>query len=317
MKKLIAFTMAMLMLLALTACGAADDGKYHIGICQLAVHPALDAATKGFQDALVQELGADNVEFDLQNAAGDSNTCSSIVLQFVADDVDLMLANATAALQAATAATADIAILGTAVTEYGVALGIENFNGTVGGNVSGTSDLAPLDRQAAMIRQWCPDAKTVGLLYCSGEPNSQYQVDMVQKYLEEMGLTCTKYAFSDSNNMAAVTEAAAAESDAIYVPTDNTVATGAPIIDGICRAARVPVFAGEAGICSGCGVATLSISYYDLGMTTGRMAARILKGEAEVSTMAIAYEENLTPQYNETICRDLGLTPPEGYEPLG
>ncbi len=319
MKKMIAVLMAMFLLVSMTACGSAEkaeDGKFTVGIVQLVTHDALDAATNGFMDALKEELGEENVTFDLQNAAGDSNTCATIVNAFVSDNVDLIMANATPALQSAQAATADIPILGTSVTEYGVALDIDGFSGTVGGNISGTSDLAPLDEQAAMLQEWFPDAKNVGLLYCSAEPNSQYQVDTIQAKLEEMGYSCTKYAFSDSNDMAAVTEKAAAESDVIYVPTDNAVASSTGIIDGICQAAGIPIIAGEEGICSGCGVATLSISYYDLGVATGKMAAKVLKGEADISTMPIEYAP-ATPKYNPTICEALNLTPPEGYAPIG
>ena len=286
-----------------------------MGVCQLVTHDALDAATQGFIDALTEELG-DAVTFDVQNAAGDSNTCSTIVNSFVAADVDLILANATAALQAAVAATADIPILGTSVTEYGVALDIDDFTGTVGGNVSGTSDLAPLDQQAAMVQTLFPDAKNVGLLYCSAEANSQYQVDTVKGYLEEMGYTCTLYPFADSNDAAAVTQTAADASDVIYVPTDNTVAANTGIVDNICQPAGVPVIAGEEGICKGCGVATLSISYYDLGVTTGKMAAQILTGEADISTMPIAYAENFTPKFNTVIGEALGIAMPEGYTPV-
>ena len=319
MKKILAIVCAVLMLCSLAACGssAADDGKYTVGICQLVTHDALDAATQGFQDALIAALGEENVEFDLQNAAGDSNTCSTIINAFVSSDVDLIMANATPALQAAQAATADIPILGTSVTEYGVALDIADFNGTVGSNISGTSDLAPLDQQAAMLQEWFPDAKNVGLLYCSAEANSKYQVDTVKALLEEKGYACETFAFTDSNDMQAVTNAACEFSDVIYVPTDNAVASGTDVIDGVCRAAGVPIIAGEEGICAGCGVATLSISYYDLGVTTGEMAAKILKGEADISTMPVGYAENFTPKYSAEICEDLGLTPPEGYTAIG
>jgi len=324
MKRLLALTVAALMLIAMLAgCGnakapASEGGNvYHVGIIQLVTHDALDAATQGFQDALIAELGAENVVFDLQNAAGDTNTCATIVNSFVSGNVDLIMANATPALQAAAAATADIPILGTSVTEYGVAMGIEDFSGTVGGNVSGTSDLAPLDKQAQMVKEWFPDAKNVGLLYCSAEPNSQYQVDTIKAMLENLGYTCALYAFADTNDMSAVTQNAADNSDVIYVPTDNTVASGTGIIDGICRTAGVPIIAGEEGICSGCGVATLSISYYDLGVATGKMAARILKGEADISTMPVEYAATSTPKYNAAICEDLGLTAPEGYTAIG
>lgn len=316
-KNVIALVLAAAMVLSLAACGGSSAKKdsFTVGICQLVPHDALDAATQGFKDALEKELPG-KVTFDEQNAAGDPATCSTIANGFVSSKVDLIMANATHALQAAAAATADIPILGTSVTEYGVALSIENFTGTVGTNVSGTSDLAPLDQQAAMIKEWFPEKKTVGLLYCSGEANSQYQVDVVQKCLEDLGYTCTQYPFSDSNDMASVTQNAASASDIIYVPTDNTVASNTGIVDNICRPAKIPVIAGEEGICKGCGVATLSISYYDLGVATGNMAAKILKGEAKVAEMAIEYAPQFTKKYNEAICADLGLTAPGGYEAI-
>lgn len=168
---------------------AADGQTYKVGICQLVQHVALDAATQGFKDALTEQLG-DAVTFEEKNAQGDSNTCSTIINGFVSDNVDLILANATPALQAAQAGTNTIPVLGTSVTEYGVALGIDDFDGLVGTNISGTSDLAPLDEQAGIIKELFPDAKTVGLLYCSAEANSQYQVDTVKASLEELGYTC-------------------------------------------------------------------------------------------------------------------------------
>ena len=332
-KKLLALALAAVMVLSLAACGGskteapaeapaeteqteapAEAVTYNIGICQLAPHPALDAATQGFRDALEEALPG-QVTFDEQNAAGESATCATIVNGFVSAGVDLIMANATPALQAAVAATADIPILGTSVTEYGVALGIDNFSGTVGTNVSGTSDLAPLDQQAAMVKEWFPDAKTVGLLYCSAEANSQYQVDTVQGFLEELGYTCTQYPFSDTNDMASVTQNAADNSDVLYVPTDNTCANNTGIIDNICHG-KTPVITGEEGICGGCGVATLSISYYDLGVATGKMAAKILTGEADVAEMPIEYAPQFTKKYNEATCADLGLTVPEGYEAI-
>ncbi len=296
---------------------AEETETYTVGICQLVQHEALDAATQGFIDALTEEMG-DQVEIlEVQNAQGDSNTCSTIINDFVSKDVDLILANATPALQAAAAGTSDIPILGTSVTEYGVALGIDDFDGTVGTNISGTSDLAPLDQQAAMLNELFPDAKNVGLLYCSAEANSQYQVDTVQAALEELGYTCTQYAFSDSNDLSSVTTTAATESDVIYVPTDNTVASNTEIINNICLPAEVPVIAGEEGICAGCGVATLSISYYDLGVATGKMAARILGDGEDISTMPIEYAPEFTKKYNADICATLGMEIPEDYVAIG
>ena len=295
------------------AAEASGDGSYVIGICQLVQHEALDAATQGFKDAVTEALGAENVTFDEQNASNDSATCATIINQFVSNNVDLILANATAPLQAAAQGTDTIPVLGTSVTEYGVALDIDNFDGLVGTNVSGTSDLAPLDQQAAMLQELFPDAETVGLLYCSAEANSQYQVDTVQGYLEEMGYTCTQYSFSDSNDLAAVATTAAQESDVIYVPTDNTVASNTEIIRNICEPAQVPIIAGEEGICSGCGVATLSISYYDLGVATGNMAVQVLTGEADISEMPIEYAPEFTKKYNPELAEAMGVTIPDDY----
>lgn len=334
-KKLLALLMACAMVLALAACGGGNDApdantpaaadpsgstaqpagdgkKYKVGISQYVTHPALDAATEGFIAAMNDKLGEDGWEYDFQNAAEDIPTCATIATSFVSQGVDLIMANATPALQAAAAATGDIPILGTSVTEYGVAFGIKDFSGTVGGNVSGTSDLAPLDQQAEMIKAWYPDAKTVGLLYCSKEDNSQYQVDTVQSYLEGMGYTCTQYSFSDSNDIAAVCQTAADNSDVLYVPTDNSAASNTPVIDNICRG-NIPVFCGEEGICKGCGVATLSISYYDIGYKTGEMAAQVLTGQADISNMPIEYAPEFVQKYNPSMCEALGLTAPDGY----
>lgn len=298
------------------AADSAENDKFVVGICQLVTHDALDAATQGFKDALIAELGEENVEFIEQNAAGEANTCVTIVNDFVSKEVDLIMANATAALQAAANATLDIPILGTSITEYGVALEIADFNGTVGGNISGTSDLAPLDEQAQMVIDLVPDAQTVGLLYCSAEPNSEYQVKVVREYLENAGLTVEDFAFSASSDVAQVAEAAAAACDALYIPTDNTAASCTETINNVVLPTGTPIIAGEAGICGGCGIATLSISYYELGKTTGAMAAKILKGEADIAEMPIEYDNNPVKKYNAVNCAELNIAVPEDYEPL-
>lgn len=298
---------------ASTAAADTSDKTYLVGICQLVQHPALDAATKGFEDALTKEFG-DAVKFDEQNAAGDSATATTICTNLVSEKCDLILANATASLQAAAAATTDIPILGTSITEYGVALNIDNFDGTVGGNISGTSDLAPLDQQAKMVKEFVPDAKTLGILYCSAEPNSKYQADKVQEYAEADGLTVKTYTFSDSNDVTSVTQQACSECDVLYIPTDNTAASCTTAINNVASQAKMPIICGEEGIMSGCGVATLSIDYYGLGQKTGEMAAKILKGESDISAMPIEYYDNPVKEYNPTICEELGITAPEGYE---
>ncbi len=295
---------------------APADKVYKIGISQLITHEALDAATEGFKKALVDELGEDKVVFDLQNAAGASDTCVTIANSFVSSKVDLIMTNGTAALQAAANATMDIPILGTSITEYGVALGIDNFSGTVGGNISGTSDLAPLDEQAQMIIDLVPEAKKVGLLYCSAEPNSAYQVKVVKEYLEAKGIEVVDYAFTDSNDVALIAETAATDCDALYVPTDNTAASCTQAIDNVVRPKGVPIIAGEAGICNGCGVATLSISYYDLGYKTGLMAAKILTGEAKIADMAIEYAADPAPKYHVERCEEMGITVPDSFSAL-
>ena len=314
MKKIIALALAVLILVSLAACGGSGSGKYKVGICQLVQHPALDAATQGFQDALTKQLG-DKVEFDVQNASGEPTNCTTIINGFVSSKVDLIMANATPALQAAASATDTIPILGTSVTDYASALEISGWTGTVGGNISGTSDLAPLDGQAAMIQELFPDAKTVGILYCSSEANSQYQVDVITGYLTELGFTVTPYSFTDTNDVASVAQAACA-SDVIYIPTDNTAASNTEAIANVVLPAKVPVVAGEAGICQGCGVATLSISYYDLGYATGLMAAKVLTGEAKISEMPVQYAPEFTKQYNAANCEALGITVPGDYTPL-
>ena len=297
---------------AAPAESAADS--YTVGIVQLVQHVALDASAKGFQDALVEELGEDKVKFDYQNAAGDSATCSSIVSGFVTEKVDLMLAIATPALQAAANGTAVIPVLGTAITEYGTALSIDDFNGTVGTNVSGTSDLAPLDQQAAMFDELIPDAAKIGIIYCSAEANSKYQAEVVKENLEAKGKSVNVYTFTDSNDVQAVTQNAVSENDALYIPTDNTAASNTGLIDAVASEAGVPIICGEEGIMSGCGIATLSIDYYELGKTTGAMAAKILRGDANVSEMPIEYYQNPVKKYDAERCEKLGIKVPDGYE---
>lgn len=306
MKKLLAVLLAAIMIFAMCGCGGTtNDGTYTVGICQLVQHPALDAATQGFKDALTAEMAGKTITIEVSNANNEPAVCTTIVTNFVNKNVDLIMANATPALTAAVSGTSTIPVLGTSITEFGVALGIDNFSGTVGGNVSGTSDLAPLDKQAQMIIDLFPDAKKVAMLYCSAEPNSAYQVKKVKEFLEAKSITVIDKSFSDSNDVNTVAAAAAAEADVIYIPTDNTAAECATAINGVIG--NTPVIAGEAGICSGCGVATLSIDYYDLGVATGKMAAKILKGEAKIEEMPIEYSAEFTKKYNAAKCAQLGI----------
>lgn len=311
MKKVVAFLLTAVMALSMVACGGASD-VYMVGVCQLIQHPALDSATQGFQDALVEKLG-DKVVFDVQVAAGDTASCSTITNTFAANQYDLILANATAALQSASASTADIPILGTSITDYATALDADNWTGVTGKNISGTSDLAPLDQQAACLNELFPNAKNIGILYCSSEANSKYQADVIQKELENLGYACKVYTFTDSNDIAQVTQSACNDSDVLYVPTDNIVANCTEAINNVALPAGVPIFAGEAATCSGCGVATLSIDYYDLGYQTGLMAYEILVNGANPAEMQIQFAPNVTKMYNATNAAELGVAIPADY----
>ncbi len=329
LRKIMAVLMAASVAASLAGCGgssssgssdsssdsaSSDSGKvYKIGICQQLEHEALDQATQGFEDACEEKFGKDNVTFDLQNGQGEQANCATITNSFVADNVDLILANATTALQCAAAATDSIPILGTSITDYATALDISDWSGSTGMNISGTSDLAPIDQQEDMLVELVPDVKTVGILYCSAEPNSAYQAKLFEDALKEDGIEYKEYTAADSNEIQSVTTSAISECDALYIPTDNTMASNTEIINNICLPAKVPVVAGEQGICAGCGIATLSISYYDIGYKAGEMAYDILENGKDISTMKIETAPNVTKMYNPTICEELGIEVPDEY----
>ena len=322
MKKMTALLLACLMIMSLmVGCGgsgeaesAGDEAKvYNIGIVQQLEHPALDAASQGFIDACNELFGEGNVKIDLQNGQNEQTNCATISNNFVAANVDLILANATTALQTAAAATNQIPVLGTSITDYATALDIADWNGTTGTNVSGTSDLAPLDQQEDMLVELFPDVKKVGILYCSAEPNSAYQAKVFGAALDEDNIAWEAFTAADSNELQSVASAAVESCDVIYIPTDNTVAGATEVVNNVCLPAGVPVIAGEEGICAGCGVATLSISYYDIGYKAGEMAYDILVNGADVSTMEIQYAPQVTKKYNAANCKALGIAVPEDY----
>lgn len=321
MKKVLAVILAMAMVMAmLTGCGgSSSEGKakvYQIGIIQLLEHEALDAATEGFMAACKDKFGEGNVKFDPQNAQGEQTNCATISNNFVAAKVDLIMANATPALQSAAAATKSIPVLGTSVTDYATALDIADWTGKTGTNISGTSDLAPIDEQAKMLAEIFPEVSKVGILYCSAEPNSAYQAKKFAEALDGLGIAHGDFTAADSNEIQSVVNNAIGECDVLYIPTDNTMASNAELINNICKPAGVPIIAGEENLCKGCGVATLSINYFDLGYKTGEMAYEILVNGADVSTMDIAFAPQVTKKYNAALCEALGITPPEGYEAI-
>ena len=319
MKKIIALVLAAVLVLGMASAvtAKAEEKTYTVGICQLVQHAALDAATEGFMDALTEKLG-DNVKFDLQNAQGESTTCSTIVTGFVANEYDLIMANATPALLAAVSATDTIPILGTSVTDYATALAIDDMDASVGTgiNVSGTSDGVPAQMYADTVMELVPEAKSVAVLYCSAEPNSVLQADQFIACMDELGVDTTVYTFTDSNDIQAVVTSAVEGADAMYIPTDNTAGSNMTIISNVCTAAGLPVICGEEGMCGAGGLATVSISYYDIGHVCGEMAYDILVNGADVSTMPIGYAASPAKKYNLDFADAIGFEMPEGYEAI-
>ena len=303
------------------ASSGGDDTVYKIGICQLVQHEALDRATQGFKDALTELLGEEHVEFDEQNAQGDSNTCATIANGFVSDNVDLIMANATASLQACSNATTEIPIVATSITSFASALDIEMGTGAdalTGINVTGTNDLAPLDRQAQQIKDIFPDAQNVGILYCSAEVNSVYQAVHIGECLDDLNIAHQDFTFSDSNDLQSVVQDAVTKCDVLYIPTDNTAASNAGLIDSVARPAKVPLITGEESPCKLCGLASLSIDFYEIGHRAGEMAYDILVNGADPATMPVEdpSEESLTYVYNPRTAEALGITFDDSYEAL-
>lgn len=311
---------------AFAGCSAATDDsnepaktEFTVGICQLVQHDALDAATEGFKDKLTElatEAGV-TINYDYQNASGDSAACATIANQFVSSGYDLIMANATASLQACATATASTQtpVVATSITDFGVALGIDmGSTDATGINVTGSNDLAPLADQAQQILDLFPDTQKVGCVYCSSEANSQFQVDGVKEALEAQGIECNFYSFADSNDIQAVVKKAALESDAIYIPTDNTAASNGSIVSAVCEEAEVPIIAGEEGIFENTNaVATLSLSFYEIGQKAGEMAFDILVNGADPSTMNIWQTSNLTYYYNEEMAAKYNAQIPDNY----
>ena len=298
--------------------GNGDSTKtFNVGVCQLDEHPALDAATKGFSDKLTELLG-DRVKIDVKNANNEITNCTTITTNFVAANVDLILANATSPLSTAASATSTIPIVGTSITDYATALGIKSgWTGKSGKNITGTSDLAPIDQQEKLLLELFPNCKKVGILYCSSEANSKYQADLFTAALKADGKDYKEFTAADANEIPSAVNAAIGECDVLYIPTDNTFANATETVKSIVEPAKIPVIAGEEGICGGCGVATLSISYYDIGAIAGEMAYDILVNGKNPGEMEIRSAPKFTKKYNAAMCQSLGITPPEGYEAIG
>ena len=319
-KKILCLALAALMLVCMAACTGTQteettkgaDDAFVVGICQLVQHSALDEATQGFKDALTEKLG-DKVTFDYQNASGENTNCTTICTKFVSDKVDLIMANATGALAAAAAATDSIPVVGTSITDYASALGITDWTGATGFNVTGASDLAPLDSQANVVKELVPDAKTVGIIYCSTESNSKYQADTITPHFEALGLEVKIYTFVDSNDILSVVTQASTECDVIYTPTDNQVASNAESINNVLEPAGIPLVAGDTGTCEKAGIAVLGINYYDIGFVAGEMAYEILVNGTDPAQMEIKTADKVAKLYVPERCDLLGIKVPEGY----
>lgn len=293
-----------------TSAEKKEKDVYKIGICQQLEHQALDSATEGFKAALTEKLGEDKVEFDYQNAQGEQTNCASIATKFVNSDVDLIMANATIALQACAAATADIPIVGTSVTDY-VAAGVADSSDAPGRNVTGTSDLAPIEKQIELLLELVPNPKKAGILYCSAEANSVFQADMAEEALKAQNVPVERYTVADSNDIQQVVTKMADTCDVIYIPTDNTIANNMEGVKNITVPAGIPVICGEENMCAVGGLATLSISYYNLGYNTGLMAYEILINGKQPAEMPIEYADEVTIKYNADVAAELGMKMPE------
>ena len=334
MKKAVAFLLAGVMALSAAACSspssttaassaggnpasqtsssAPEQKKFKIGIVQLVEHPALDAAYKGFVDGLKDAgfVAGQNITLSYENAQGEQPNCQTIATKLVNDKSDLILAIATPAAQAVANATKDIPILVTAVTDPADAKLVAS-NEKPGGNVTGTSDLTPVDEQMKLLKQLLPSAKKVGLLYCSSESNSKFQIEIAKKSAAALGLETVEATVSNSNEIQQVTQSLVGKVDAIYSPTDNMIAAGMATVSMVAQQAKKPVIVGESGMVDKGGLATYGINYYDLGQLTAKQAVKILKDGAKPADMPIEYSKNCTLSLNKDAAAKIGLTIPQ------
>ncbi len=318
--KLLAVILSASTIISMTACNSNDSNgdaakaKYNIGIVQYMEHSALDLATEGFQKALKEKLG-DDVSFDLQNAQGEQTNNGTIVTKFVNDNVDLIMANATPSVLAAREATDTIPIVGTSVTDY-VESGIVKSDSAPGGNVTGASDLNPVEVQVKLMKELCPDVKTVGIVISSAEENSRIQAEEAKVAFEAAGYTVKVYTAADSNELQPVFTKASQEVDGFYEPTDNLVANNMEIVKNVTVPAGKPVITGEKSMCEVGGLATYSIDYYKLGYAAGEQAYEILVNGKDPASMEIVHmkTDELELYINEDILKELGLTVPESLK---
>lgn len=313
-KMLLAVGAAAMLTAALVGCGNKDAGSTQevkkIGISKMMTHAAMDEAENGFVQAL-RDKGYDEskVEIDHQNGQGDTANLNTIATQFVGSNVDLIFAIATPAAQAAQGQTTEIPIIGTAITDFAGA-GLVNSNDNPGTNVSGTTDMNPVEKQIDLLTKLVPDAQTIGLLYNTSEDNSVIQINLAKKYIESKGLKWVEKTVSNTNEVQQATTSIVNECQAIYIPTDNIFASSMTTVSEVCNEKKIPVITGETGMAKAGGLATLGLNYYDLGYQAGLMAVQVLEG-ADIKTMAIQGASQFDYYINEDTVKALGINIPD------
>ena len=313
--KAIALGIAVLGLGVTAGCGgdqkASGEKSYKIGIVQLVEHNALDAANRGFVDGLKArgyEEGK-NLTIDRQNAQADQSNLQNIAQRFVSDKVDLICAIATPAAQSVANATKDIPIVGTAITDY-VGAKLAASNEKPGGNVTGTSDMSPIKEQVDLMLKICPEVKTIGIIYCSSEVNSEVQAKAIAEYAESRGLKVRTATISTVNDIQQAANSLVGDVDAFFEPTDNIMASAVPTLLSITNPAKKPVFCSEDNWVKAGALATYGIDYYKLGVQTGDMAADILEGKKKPADMPIETARDLKVIINKKNAEKIGLTIP-------
>lgn len=326
--RILAAAVAAAMAVSLSACGgqaaaggaaansnpasAGSSGKvFTIGVAQLVTHPAMDAALKGFQDGLAQAgfKEGENVTYDIQNAQGEQSNCVTIANTFANKKPDLILAIATPAAQAVAKVITDTPVMITAVTDPEESKLVKS-NKAPGGNISGTSDKTPVKDQIALIKEIIPNLKTVGIMYCSSETNSQIQAKWAQDACKELGLSSRDFTVSNSNEIQQVAQSMVGKVEAVYIPTDNMLASGMKNVVAVTNDAKLPIITGESGMVKNGGLCTVGINYEKLGFQTGTMAAKVLKGEAKPADLPIEYQEDYDISYNSETAKKLNITLP-------
>ena len=327
-RKMIAVVLTVAMAASLGACGnggaasssaaasaanSAEGGKMiNIGVAQLLTHPAMDASLKGFKDGLASQGFEEgkNVTYDIQNAQGEQSNCITIANTFANKKPDLILAIATPAAQAVAKVITDTPVMITAVTDPADAKLVAS-NEKPGGNVSGTSDKTPVKEQIEMLKEIVPDVQTVGIMYTSSETNSQLQAKWAKAACEELGLKYQEFTISNTNEIQQVAQSMVGKVQAVYIPTDNILASGMKNVAAVTNSAKLPLIVAEVGPVQNGGLCTVGINYEKLGYQTGLMAAKVLEGEAKPADMAIEYQTEYTISYNSAVAKQLGITLPE------